>query len=159
MRCYSNQRIQDRLHPWAQLCNRRFRNHHGRRLLSSRMWVDTCTVDRLIHVPLPAEIHSSIHKVFTTSLIVPNIAHFRRLQKAHNLDIVTGTRYRATSTPYTSEATPGGVHGWDFKRKLVSRGANFLADAVLNPGVSDLTGSFRCIFSTQSQMISKLSFL
>lgn len=61
------------------------------------------------------------------------------------MDIVTGTRYRSTSTPYTSEAKPGGVHGWDFKRKLVSRGANFLADTVLNPGVSDLTGSFRYI--------------
>lgn len=66
-----------------------------------------------------------------------------RLQKAHNLDIVTGTRYRATSTPYLTDATPGGVHGWDLRRKLVSRGANFLADTVLNPGVSDLTGSFR----------------
>ena len=29
------------------------------------------------------------------------------------------------------------------KRKFVSRGANFLADTMLNPGVSDLTGSFR----------------
>jgi len=38
--------------------------------------------------------------------------------------------------------TPSGVHGWDLKRKVVSRGANFLADTVLNPGVSDLTGSF-----------------
>jgi len=71
------------------------------------------------------------------------IPQFIRLQKAHNLDIVTGTRYRATSTPYQADATPGGVHGWDLKRKLVSRGANFLAATVLNPGVSDLTGSFR----------------
>jgi dolichol-phosphate mannosyltransferase len=73
------------------------------------------------------------------------IPQFIRLQKAHNLDIVTGTRYRSTSTPYTSESKPGGVHGWDFKRKLVSRGANFLADTILNPGVSDLTGSFRYV--------------
>ena len=35
------------------------------------------------------------------------------------------------------------MHGWDLKRKLVSRGANFLASTVLAPGVSDLTGSFR----------------
>ena len=42
-------------------------------------------------------------------------------------------------------ATPGGVYGWDLKRKMVSRGANFLADTVLNPGVSDLTGSFRSV--------------
>jgi dolichol-phosphate mannosyltransferase len=44
-----------------------------------------------------------------------------------------------------ADAPPGGVHGWDLKRKLVSRGANFLADTVLSPGVSDLTGSFRCV--------------
>lgn len=69
----------------------------------------------------------------------------RSLQKAHNLDIVTGTRYRSTSKPYTTDAQPGAVHGWDFKRKLVSRGANFLAATVLNPGVSDLTGSFRYV--------------
>ncbi|KAF6765880.1 glycosyltransferase family 2 protein [Ephemerocybe angulata] len=71
------------------------------------------------------------------------IPQFIQLQKAHNLDIVTGTRYRSTSTPYLEEASPGGVHGWDLKRKLVSRGANFLASTVLSPGVSDLTGSFR----------------
>ncbi|KAH9471591.1 hypothetical protein Pst134EA_005484 [Puccinia striiformis f. sp. tritici] len=37
-----------------------------------------------------------------------SIAH----QRAHGLDIVTGSRYRPG----------GGVHGWDFKRKLVGRG-------------------------------------
>lgn len=71
-----------------------------------------------------------------------------RLQQAYNLDIVTGTRYRSTSTPPMPgglPVVPGGVHGWDLKRKLVSRGANFLADTVLNPGVSDLTGSFRYV--------------
>jgi dolichol-phosphate mannosyltransferase len=49
------------------------------------------------------------------------------------VEIVTGTRY----------ALGGGVFGWNFKRKLTSKGANFLADFLLNPGVSDLTGSFR----------------
>lgn len=75
-----------------------------------------------------------------------------RLQKAYDLDIVTGTRYRSTPTPVlppslasAGPVVPGGVYGWDLKRKLVSRGANFLADTVLNPGVSDLTGSFRCV--------------
>ncbi|KAL2722101.1 dolichol-phosphate mannosyltransferase subunit 1 [Vespula maculifrons] len=55
------------------------------------------------------------------------------LQKYQNLDIVSGTRY----------AGGGGVHGWDFKRKLISRGANFLTQLLLRPGASDLTGSFR----------------
>jgi len=75
-----------------------------------------------------------------------------RLQRAYDLDIVTGTRYRNNPTPPLpshlvagSKLVPGGVHGWDLKRKLVSRGANFLADTVLNPGVSDLTGSFRYV--------------
>ncbi|KAF8525110.1 glycosyltransferase family 2 protein [Hysterangium stoloniferum] len=71
------------------------------------------------------------------------IPQFIRLQQAHNLDIVTGTRYRSGARPYLPGAESGGVHGWDLKRKLISRGANFLADTVLSPGVSDLTGSFR----------------
>ncbi|KAA8896786.1 nucleotide-diphospho-sugar transferase [Sphaerosporella brunnea] len=61
------------------------------------------------------------------------IADFIALQKAHDYDIVTGTRY----------AGDGGVYGWDLKRKLVSRGANLFATVMLQPGVSDLTGSFR----------------
>ncbi|KAG0317003.1 dolichol-P-mannose synthesis [Dissophora globulifera] len=56
-----------------------------------------------------------------------------QLQQSKNLDIVTGTRY----------AGNGGVYGWDLKRKVISRGANFLASVLLRPGVSDLTGSFR----------------
>ncbi|XP_012271379.1 probable dolichol-phosphate mannosyltransferase isoform X2 [Orussus abietinus] len=55
------------------------------------------------------------------------------LQRYLDLDIVSGTRY----------IDGGGVYGWDFKRKLISRGANFLTQLLLRPGVSDLTGSFR----------------
>ncbi|WLF76804.1 dolichol-P-mannose synthesis [Lodderomyces elongisporus] len=61
------------------------------------------------------------------------IPEFIAKQKTEDYDIVTGTRY----------AGNGGVYGWDFKRKLISRGANFLATVVLRPNVSDLTGSFR----------------
>lgn len=58
---------------------------------------------------------------------------FIRKQKEHDYDVVTGSRYIPT----------GGVFGWNFKRKLTSRVANFIADFMLNPGVSDLTGSYR----------------
>ncbi|KAH3660048.1 hypothetical protein OGAPHI_007253 [Ogataea philodendri] len=61
------------------------------------------------------------------------IPEFIKKQKEKDYDIVTGTRY----------AGDGGVYGWDLKRKLISRGANFLATVVLRPHVSDLTGSFR----------------
>lgn len=61
------------------------------------------------------------------------IPQFIALQQSHNLDIVSGTRY----------AGDGGVSGWDFKRKLVSRGANYLSQVLLRPNCSDLTGSFR----------------
>jgi dolichol-phosphate mannosyltransferase len=54
-------------------------------------------------------------------------------QQASGCDVVTGTRY----------ASSGGVFGWDWKRKLTSRGANLLAQLLLQPRVSDLTGSFR----------------
>ncbi|VDK73792.1 unnamed protein product [Litomosoides sigmodontis] len=58
-----------------------------------------------------------------------------KLQQHKNVgyDIVTGTRY----------ANGGGVSGWNLRRKFVSRSANFLAQLLLRPGVSDLTGSFR----------------
>ncbi|CAJ0921306.1 6538_t:CDS:2 [Entrophospora sp. SA101] len=61
------------------------------------------------------------------------IPQFIRLQKVNGYDIVTGTRY----------ADGGGVYGWDLRRKIISRGANYLASTLLRPGVSDLTGSFR----------------
>ena len=48
-----------------------------------------------------------------------------------NCDIVTGTRYKHG----------GGVYGWNFKRKLTSRGANFLAQTLLQPGVSPQASS------------------
>jgi dolichol-phosphate mannosyltransferase len=54
-------------------------------------------------------------------------------QILYDYDLVTGTRYNKN----------GGVYGWDFKRKLISRGANFLTQIMLRPGVTDLTGSFR----------------
>ena len=57
-------------------------------------------------------------------------------QRQSDYDVVTGTRY----------AADGGVYGWDFKRKLISRGANFLTQIMLRPSISDLTGSFRYIY-------------
>ncbi|RPB23643.1 hypothetical protein L211DRAFT_880794 [Terfezia boudieri ATCC MYA-4762] len=66
-------------------------------------------------------------------LMVKTCIYWSRWRRAGRSDIVTETRY----------AGDGGVYGRDFKRKLVSRGANLFASAVLRPGVSDLTGSFR----------------
>ena len=61
------------------------------------------------------------------------IPKFIEKQVSTKSDIVIGTRY----------AGDGGVYGWDFRRKLISRGANYLTQVMLRPGVSDLTGSFR----------------
>jgi len=58
---------------------------------------------------------------------------FKRKQKEGNFDVVSGTRYIGD----------GGVFGWDLRRKLISRGANYLTQILLRPGASDLTGSFR----------------
>ena len=58
---------------------------------------------------------------------------FIKKQKECDYDVVTGSRY----------ISGGGVFGWNVKRKLTSRVANFIADTMLNPGVSDLTGSYR----------------
>lgn len=61
------------------------------------------------------------------------IPEFIQKQKSTKANIVTGTRY----------VSKGGVFGWDLRRKLTSRVANFLADTLLAPQCSDLTGSFR----------------
>ncbi|KAA0192791.1 Dolichol-phosphate beta-D-mannosyltransferase, partial [Fasciolopsis buskii] len=61
------------------------------------------------------------------------IPEFIKLQKENNYDIVTGTRYALT----------GGVSGWDLRRKFISRTANYVAQILLRPSASDLTGSFR----------------
>lgn len=64
-----------------------------------------------------------------------------------NYDIVTGTRYAGT----------GGVYGWDFKRKLISCGANTLTQMALGPSVSDLTGSFRLYKKSVLQKLITMS--
>ncbi|XP_060692297.1 dolichol-phosphate mannosyltransferase subunit 1 isoform X1 [Hemiscyllium ocellatum] len=61
------------------------------------------------------------------------IPDFIKKQKEGNYDVVSGTRYKGN----------GGVFGWDLRRKLISRGANFVTQVLLRPGASDLTGSFR----------------
>lgn len=61
------------------------------------------------------------------------IPEFIKKAEEGDYDIVTGTRYDGE----------GGVFGWDFKRKIVSCGANVLTQMALGPSVTDLTGSFR----------------
>ncbi|KAK7083586.1 dolichol-P-mannose synthesis [Halocaridina rubra] len=61
------------------------------------------------------------------------IPQFIKKQKEGNYDLVSGTRYIGD----------GGVYGWDLKRKIISRGANYVTQVLLRPGASDLTGSFR----------------
>ena len=56
------------------------------------------------------------------------------LQKEHDFDVVSGTRYSGKEA---------GVFGWDLKRKIISRGANYVTQVLLRPNASDLTGSFR----------------
>ncbi|CAB1335939.1 unnamed protein product [Coregonus sp. 'balchen'] len=61
------------------------------------------------------------------------IPEFIEKQREGGYDLVSGTRYRGD----------GGVYGWDLRRKLISRGANYVTQVLLRPGASDLTGSFR----------------
>eukprot|EP00386_Alphamonas_edax_P007769 GDKI01025806.1.p1 GENE.GDKI01025806.1~~GDKI01025806.1.p1 ORF type:complete len:240 (-),score=91.03 GDKI01025806.1:171-890(-) len=61
------------------------------------------------------------------------IPEFIQQQAQTGCEVVTGSRY----------IVGGGVSGWDLRRVFTSRVANYLASVLLNPGVSDLTGSFR----------------
>ena len=54
-------------------------------------------------------------------------------------DLVIGSRY----------VQGGDTVGWDFRRRLLSRGANLYARAVLSSGIRDNTAGFRC-FRTDS---------
>ena len=84
------------------------------------------------------------------------IPEFIRKQEEGDYDVVTGTRYLASPSFSSSfrinnssnkanknKKEECGVYGWDTRRKLTSQVANYLAHVLLNPGVSDLTGSFR----------------
>jgi len=75
------------------------------------------------------------------------IQNFIKKQKEGNCDIVTGSRY----------IPGGGVHGWDLRRKLTSRVANYIATILLNPGLSDLTGSFRLYKKEVLQQLLELN--
>lgn len=115
-------------------------SHHVRAFSAAMQTMLKFAVDNI------AQVYTSVCSVrYSGSRKALVKLEFLRQQQAHDLDIVTGTRYRSGASPSMSGAAPGGVYGWDLKRKMVSRGANFLADTVLNPGVSDLTGSFRSV--------------
>lgn len=58
---------------------------------------------------------------------------FIEKQRRTGCDVVSSTRY----------AHGGGVAGWNWARKLTSRGANLLASFLLQARASDLTGAYR----------------
>ncbi|EPQ07759.1 Dolichol-phosphate mannosyltransferase [Myotis brandtii] len=78
------------------------------------------------------EVAEQLEKIYGSDKILLRPRE-KKKQKEGNFDIVSGTRYKGN----------GGVYGWDLKRKLISRGANFVTQILLRPGASDLTGSFR----------------
>ncbi|URE02234.1 dolichol-phosphate mannosyltransferase, partial [Musa troglodytarum] len=79
------------------------------------------------------DIIKQLQNVYGDDLIPKYLPNFIRKQMETGASIVTGTRY----------VRNGGIHGWNLVRKLTSRGANVLAQTLLWPAVSDLTGSFR----------------
>eukprot|EP00210_Caulerpa_lentillifera_P007694 g7345.t1 len=62
-----------------------------------------------------------------------DLVKFIKKQEEEQADIVTGSRYTKS----------GGIGGWNFRRRLISRGANTTARALLAAKASDLTGSYR----------------
>ncbi|KAL3859051.1 hypothetical protein ACJMK2_009288 [Sinanodonta woodiana] len=97
--------------------------------------------DRIVRNVCTAYIHGIKHAKGNFVIIMDaDLSHhpkfipeFIKKQKEGNYDVVSGTRYTGN----------GGVYGWDFKRKLISRTANYITQILLQPGASDLTGSFR----------------
>ncbi|KAM0677379.1 hypothetical protein BDAP_002062 [Binucleata daphniae] len=60
---------------------------------------------------------------------------YKKIENKQNCDIVIGSRYMSVKG--------SGTYGWSLKRKIISRGANDLAQIVLGLKSSDATGSFR----------------
>lgn len=56
------------------------------------------------------------------------------LKAAENADLVVGSRY----------VDEGEIIGWGVYRKLVSKGANFLAKIIVRDEVEDVTSGYRC---------------
>lgn len=61
-----------------------------------------------------------------------DIKHFIRIQQETNCDLVYGSRYNQ-----------GNVVDWSFMRKVMSRGANNLAQILLGIDITDYTNSYR----------------
>lgn len=116
-------------HAWAE------RSHCRRGLANCARCPDTSPSPGSLELELRATCLCCVQclLMFWTCLQPKYIDAMVHKQVSTGCDVVTGTRYIA----------PGGVFGWDFKRKLTSRGANLLAQLLLQPRVSDLTGSFR----------------
>ena len=62
----------------------------------------------------------------------------RLVEAARDADLVLGSRY----------IPGGGVAGWDWHRRLVSRGGCWYARTLLGVPVHDLTGGFKCFRRT-----------
>ena len=58
----------------------------------------------------------------------------RLIEAAGGADLVLGSRY----------IPGGGVAGWDWHRKLLSRGGSWYARRILGVPIQDLTGGFKC---------------
>ncbi|HEX6811499.1 MAG TPA: polyprenol monophosphomannose synthase [Planctomycetota bacterium] len=67
----------------------------------------------------------------------------RLVNASADADLVIGSRY----------VRGGCTIGWDFKRRLLSRGANVYTRIVLGTGIRDNTAGFRCFRTTALQQI------
>lgn len=67
----------------------------------------------------------------------------RLVHASHDAELVIGSRYVAG----------GCTVGWDWKRRLLSRGANLYARLLLGSGIRDNTAGFRCFHTAALQQL------
>ena len=67
----------------------------------------------------------------------------RLVQAAEDADLVLGSRY----------VPGGGTRNWGFVRRFISRGGSLYAQALLQLGIRDLTGGFKCYRHTVLEAI------
>jgi dolichol-phosphate mannosyltransferase len=73
---------------------------------------------------------------------LPRLVHASR-----DAELVIGSRY----------VRGGCTVGWDFKRRLLSRGANLYARLVLGSGIRDNTAGFRCFHTAALRQLDLAS--
>lgn len=120
-------------------------SHHvrGARCSAARV-AAACALKQLDSARRAAQVHTGLHPQAEGGRLRRRVRHALRARRLGAAPPRRPALARSVGRLLTPCRSPPQVHGWDLRRKLTSRVANYLAAVLLQPRASDLTGSFRC---------------